>query len=67
MADKRYFAQVGVQKTRDFGQNDGATGAGLHHLGRKSDVYLKMIPRCSGLVILNPKNANGAASATPSG
>ncbi|WP_209599681.1 hypothetical protein [Ruegeria sp. HKCCSA071] len=67
MNDKRHFAQAEVQKTRDFGQKDGATGAVLHHFRRKSDVYLKLIPTCCGLRKINPKNASGAALATPSG
>ncbi|WP_200818593.1 hypothetical protein [Ruegeria meonggei] len=29
--DKRHFAQAEVQITCHFGQNDGATGARLHH------------------------------------
>ncbi|WP_217360293.1 hypothetical protein [Ruegeria sp. HKCCA5463] len=67
MDDKRHFAQDRVQKTRDFGQNDGATGAGLHHFRRKSDVYLNVRPRCCGSGKFNPKNENGAALATPLG
>jgi hypothetical protein len=31
IGDKQHFAQAKVQKTRDFGQKDGATGARLHH------------------------------------
>ncbi|WP_170428303.1 hypothetical protein [Ruegeria arenilitoris] len=36
--DKRQSAQVSLQKTRDFGQKDGETGAPLHHSCRKFDV-----------------------------
>jgi hypothetical protein len=63
-ADKRYFAQANEQITRNFGQNDGATGAGLHQFRRKSDVYLKLIPTCCGALGFCPKNANRAALAT---
>ncbi|WP_233493351.1 hypothetical protein [Ruegeria atlantica] len=65
--DQRQSAQAKVQKTCDFGQNDGKTGAPLHHFCRKFGVYQRGGTTCCGCRVNNPKNEKGVAQATPIG
>jgi hypothetical protein len=54
ISDKRHFAQAGGQKTGDFGQNDGETGAALHQLRRRIVACLSGATTCCGCLTVNP-------------